>query len=317
VTYAVTVPANVPIGGDFTLCVQGMPGSVAALFVGTQPGATQTKFGTLCIELPAILVMPFQLSSSGEACFPCDLPCQPYLVGATLYLMAIIGNGQPGQAEITDCSTLTIVDDGSCSGPTPGSEPGDFVSYTQGAYGATCSGGNPACLLQDHFDAVFPNGLLMGDPDGADADANYSLLLTSAAAVAAFLPEGMPRDPFDADLVDPINSSAGVLGGQLTAARINVAFDAAGLFDPLKAYPGIALGDLVYVGGVHPLLLGKSVDEVIALTEQAVASLIAMPMDLDDDTVADVNFLDLNDAVALINTNFDNGIVSQGYLMAP
>jgi hypothetical protein len=40
-------------------------------------------------------------------------------------------------------------------------------------------------------------------------------------------------------------------------------------------------------------------------------------MDLDDDTVADVNFLDLNDAVALINTNFDNGIVSQGYLMAP
>src|SRR5262249_20373263 len=43
---------------------------------------------------------------------------------------------------------------------------GDFETFTQGGWGAICHGGNPGCLRDAHFDEVFPDGLVLGDPDG-------------------------------------------------------------------------------------------------------------------------------------------------------
>jgi hypothetical protein len=315
----ISTPPTASIGGSFMICINGTPGSMAMMFIASELGSTPTKFGTMCIKLPALAMALFQIPSSGELCFPCNVPCMQGLVGFTAHLTAIIGGPGPGQGSVTNCSSITVVDTGLCGPPPPqpGSEPGDFVSFTQGAYGGNCAGNSPACMLQANFASVFPSGLLMGDPDGIDGDGIYALLLTSATAVKNFLPEGMPRDPFDQDLTDPTSSSAGVLGGQLTAAMINVAFDAAGVFDSIKAYPGIDLGDLVYVSGVEPVLIGKSVNFVIALANQAISGAIPMPTDVDMDTFPDLTFPQLNTAVAIINTNFDNGTANQGHLLAP
>jgi hypothetical protein len=56
---------------------------------------------------------------------------------------------------------------------------------------------------------------------------------------------------------------------------------------------------------------------VIALANQAISGAIPMPTDVDMDTFPDLTFPQLNTAVAIINTNFDNGTANQGHLLAP
>lgn len=191
------------------------------------------------------------------------------------------------------------------------------MTYTQGAWGGTCAGDNPACLLQAHFDAVFPSGLLMGDQDGIDGDSEFALLLTSADAVKNFLPEGSTRKPFDIDDVDPTTSEAGVLSGQLTAAKINMAFDDAGLFDAKKSLPTVKLGDLRYYSGVHALLLGMTVRDVIELTDQIISGAVPMPLDLDGDLAGDVSYDDLSVALDVFNNNYDNGDQNNLHFILP
>jgi len=53
-----------------------------------------------------------------------------------------------------------------------------FKTFTPGAWGAPCNGGNAGCYRDAHFAAAFPNGLTIG--------CNNTLTLTSAAAVQAF-----------------------------------------------------------------------------------------------------------------------------------
>jgi hypothetical protein len=316
--YDLAIPQDASIGGSFDICLQGLPGSTALLFIALETGTTQTKFGTLCIKLPAILLMPFSIPATGELCFPCDLPCSPALVGTMVRMVAIVGGPEQGVFGLTPCMDLEIMDTGLCDEPPPPStEPGDFATFTQGGWGAACQGGNPGCLLEAHFDGIFPNGLIVGDPDGVDDDEIYALLLTSPIAVAEFLPEGKARKPFSQDDVNPTQSTAGVLGGQLVAAKINVAFDAAGYLDNLKNDAGLLLGDMVYVSGVQPELIGMSINELIALADLAISGDLPMPADVDDDGDQDLNFADLNTAVELINTNFHEGTVDLGHLGAP
>ena len=109
----------------------------------------------------------------------------------------------------------------------------------------------------------------------------------------------------------------GVFAGQLTAAKLNVGFDDAGIFDSLKSQTANKLGDLVYVGGVPSVLLGKSVRFVLDLADQAISGAISEPFDVDGDSIGDITFSQLNDAVEIVNTNFDEGTVNNGNLGYP
>jgi hypothetical protein len=142
-------------------------------------------------------------------------------------------------------------------------------------------------------------------------------VLTSSDAVKNFLPEGSTRKAFDHDAVDVTNSEAGVLSGQLAAAKINVSFDDAGIFDAQKTLVTVKLGDLRYLSGVNPALVGMSVREVIDLTDQVISTAIPMPVDLTGDLEPDVDYADLSLALDVFNQNFDNGDTNNLHFVLP
>ena len=119
-----------------------------------------------------------------------------------------------------------------------------------------------------------------------------------------------------ADLTDPESSSSGVFGGQLVAATLNVAFDAAGIGkctltgDCDFGFPPGTLGTLVYAAGcVDDELVGLSVNDVIALANTAISG---------EGLPAGVTIGDLSDALALLNEEFaDCDTVATGCLELP
>jgi hypothetical protein len=125
--------------------------------------------------------------------------------------------------------------------------PGEFFTYDQFEYGTNTrleEPNNPqaAALLEDNFDTVyapFEDLLQVGVP----GPAGHSLIFDSPDAVLAYLPTGGTPGPLTADLLDPLSSSSGVLGGEVVAATLNTDFSNAGLL----AHPAsVALGDLVF-----------------------------------------------------------------------
>jgi len=184
-------------------------------------------------------------------------------------------------------------------------QPGELCTQTQGGWGTSCNGNNPGCLRDLYFDDLFPNGLVVGDPDGVDGDGASALVLTSSQAVADDLPTGGKPGALLGDVTDPSGkTSAGVFGGQLVAATLNVAFDDAGVGlctltgscdDDIV--PGM-LGDLVFADGcVADGLVGQSVDQVIAWANCAISG-----QDLGSCGVpAGVGIADLSDALTKLN----------------
>jgi hypothetical protein len=306
-----TINQFIPIGDEFELCLEGPPNSSVLLLVSNGPGSVQTKAGTLCLQLPFWLMIPLAIPDTGSICLPACTYCDQVPHGMSFMLQFVTMGPAPGQVGLSNCTSVTFVDGGYCN-------PGEHITFTQGAYGGTCNGNNPACVLQQQFPGVFPNGLLMGDADGIDGDGIFALLLTSADAVKAFLPQGGARDPFDQDATDPIDSAAGVLAGQLATAKINVAFDDAGALDPFKAVPGgPRLGDMIFVEDVHPKLLYRTVREVIHFADLAVSLEGTLPLDVDGDNLGDVGCEDLNVALTAVNENYDNGAGDHGHLADP
>ena len=170
-----------------------------------------------------------------------------------------------------------------------------------------------------YFDSLFPNGLVVGDSDGADGDGSYAIELTSSQAVAAFLPSGGTPQMLTADALDQSGSTAGVLGAQLVAATLNVAFDDAGIglctltgSCDFTSAPG-TLKTLVFNGCVDGGLIGVSVDQVLTWANCAISG-----ADLASCGVpAGVSVADLSDALAVFNQEFVDCVASVGCLRLP
>ena len=120
---------------------------------------------------------------------------------------------------VTDLGCLDI---GECA---------SYCTFIPSDWGAKCSGNNPGCLRDQHFATLFPSGLVLGDQDGIDADNEYAVLLTTAAAVEILFRDALgTQGTFDSDLTDPNSgTSAGRFARHLLAAKLNVAFDDAGI----------------------------------------------------------------------------------------
>jgi hypothetical protein len=230
---------------------------------------------------------------------------------------------------ITNVAELTCEDESLISGSPAGASfdvwcfgddggDGGFCSQTQGGWGTNnCAGNNTACLRDTYFDAFFPNGLVVGDADGPDADGFYSILLTSSAAVAGYLPAGGPPAALTADQTDPQMTSSGVFGGQVVAATLNVVYDDNGVGKctltgdcDFCCAPG-TLRTLLYTTecGVNANLVGLSVNDVLALANTALSG---------GGTPAGVSISDLNDALSLLNEEFvDCDTIATGCLELP
>jgi hypothetical protein len=311
-----TIPETVELGDTWTTCVQAPAGWLAFVLIGGSAGPMESQYGTLSLGAPILDTWPLLIGPTGEECVDHLAHCETWLVGMTGWFQFVAIDPQIQQPSVGDyclsnAATLTVID-GDCI------EPGDFATFTPGGWGAGCSGNNPGCLRDEWFDEVFPLGLVIGDQDGVDGDADCALLLTSSAAVEAFLPSGGTAGKLKKDLIDPVKkTSAGVLAGQLVAATLNVEFDAYGALDALKGKDGVKLADLVYAGGVDDALLGKTVAEVLELANGVISKELAVPVDVDGDGDGDVGYADLAEALTVLNENFDDGLVDNGNLELP
>ena len=154
--------------------------------------------------------------------------------------------------------------------PCPPFEPGDFRTQTQGGWGiAECSGSNPGCYLQAQFNAAFPEGVTLGCGDG------YQWSFADAASVAAFLPQGGPASVFSFDAENP-TGAAGVLSGQLLAAKLSLGFDA---IDGGFGAAETGLQELVFSEGPYA---GWSVEAVMDTADLIIGGCMASSGTLSD-----------------------------------
>ncbi|MBI4882020.1 MAG: hypothetical protein HY812_20525 [Planctomycetes bacterium] len=307
-------PPQVPIGTSFAVSLTAPPGSLSLILLSHGAGPTPTPWGILCVGPSLVGVAPVPMYAP-TVTFNHFVDCNAAFVGITGHFQFLnLDPAKPGQVGLSNSASITIVTNSCGSG---GFDPGDMVTFTQGGWGAKCCGNNPGCLRDAHFAAVFPCGLVLGDHDGPDWDCFHAVLLTCAKAVENFLPAGGPPGKLCHDYVNPLTTSAGVFAGQLTAAKMNVGFDTAGIFDPMKTDPAVKLKDLIFVANVHPKIKGYSVEEIIYISDMVISGELPTPVDLDGNLVGDVNESDLSNALDALNNNFDNGTINQGSLGMP
>jgi hypothetical protein len=201
----------------------------------------------------------------------------------------------------TCCRTVTI---GPCEGDST-------CSFTQGGWGSTCPPGQqgnpqstqPGCIRDNYLGEVFPTGLTIGlDGEGLD-----SATWTDAQAVEQFLPTGGPVGPLGEDLVDPVDTPAGVLAGQILALKINVGLSCDSVFLDLgMTESSSCLGDYVIpeeCPGDDPAdscsrFAGLTVAEFLDVADQALAG---------DSTVLEpykAGYLDLNCTATWVNEHY-------------
>ncbi len=166
----------------------------------------------------------------------------------------------------------------------------NFRTQTQGGWGATPNGNNPAMYLQNHWANCFPNGITVG------CASNNTLTLTSSTAVKNFLPSGSTPSVLPSDKVNPGGTYNNVLAGQLVAAVINVTVDAC---DPDFSQATGWLGDVTYVGGTFA---GMTISEVIDAANQFIGG-----------CGGSYTAAQFNEALTNFNENYHNGTVNNGY----
>ncbi len=195
---------------------------------------------------------------------------------------------QPTAADNNGNVTYSYLDDTDC--PLT-EEECDYLTYTQGGWGAPANGNNPGVYRNANFAGAFPSGLVLGCEPG------NTLTLTSAAAVENFLPSGSTPAVLGADYLNPGGSYNNVLAGQLMAATLSTTFDA---YDANFAPAAGWLGNQVIGSGTFAGMT------------------IAQLLDVANDVIGGCSNAytpaQLNVALTALNENFDNG-GNQGYIL--
>lgn len=186
------------------------------------------------------------------------------------------------------CSTtITLPTGTSCAG---------IRTETQSTWGAIASGSNPAAYLTSNFNAAFPapNFLTIGC-------GTRKLVLTSAAAVTAFLPSSgtLFRLP-TGTLQNPATSYGNSMAGELVALKLSVRFDE--LF-PTFSSAGVSLKNMLIASGTFT---GWTVQQLIDAADAKIGScggVYTRPA--------------LNIAITAVNQGYAGGTISSGYLVCP
>lgn len=166
---------------------------------------------------------------------------------------------------------------------------GQFTTFTQGGYGTNCNGGNPGCYRDAHFDAAFPDGLIIGC-------GSNTLTFTTSAAVASYLPAGGGSALLSGAVVNPVGSR-GVLSSQLLALTLSVGFDVA---DPNFSPSTTSFSSLTIKSGTFA---GMSIANFLQLANNIIGGCSTQ-----------YSLSAINEAATALNENFDNGTVDNGFV---
>src|SRR5262249_27058679 len=110
--FAITTPADAPIGEAFDICLFAPGGDGIALMVSLGQGPTATPYGSFCLDFPPLVIFTFDMPAAGTRCFHTHMPCDPNLVGVTGYLQFVALKG-PGAADgLSNQTRMIVVDHG-------------------------------------------------------------------------------------------------------------------------------------------------------------------------------------------------------------
>ena len=223
-------------------------------------------------------------ASSTATAITCAVSTSTVTVSATGGTAPYTGTGTFTRTAGTH--SFTVTDANGCPSTTSVTiiEPLCFCSYTQGGWGATPQGNNPARLLSNNFGVAFPSGIEVGIPGAG----GFSMTFSSALGVQNYLPAGGTPNALTSDQTNPLNSTAGVFGGQVLALRINV-----GMSDAGKTTAGY--GNLTYIGA--GCLSGMKVRDILAAMETALGG---------GQPPAGCSIPGLNGLATNLNESFDN-----------
>ncbi|MFZ9943288.1 MAG: T9SS type A sorting domain-containing protein [Bacteroidia bacterium] len=168
-----------------------------------------------------------------------------------------------------------------------------YRTQTQGGWASTPNGSNPGTYLNNNFAAAFPTGLEIG--------CTNKLRLTSALAVRSYLPQtSTPNKLPSGTLVNPSRSAhKNVFAGQLVTLALNLRFD------EYDANFGSSLGRLRDLYIAQGPFLGWTVGQLYDQANRKIGGC----------TAANFSFADYNNAVDMVNRNYDNGLVMGNYLV--
>ena len=178
----------------------------------------------------------------------------------------------------------------------------EYCTFTQEEWGALPAGSNAGTLLAFNFAKVYPKGyVLIGTESGFNA--RFSL-----AGVQKFLPATQAPGGFSAKLVDPATTSAGSLGGEVLALQLSVDFNRA----LVTGTANNNIPSLIYNGDAKDALNGKSIAEILSVTNSVLAGEAMLP--------AGYTLTRHNALIRNLNAAFDNCAVSAwalAHLSAP
>lgn len=116
-----------------------------------------------------------------------------------------------------------------------------FTTYSKGGWGSPPAGNNPGALRDQYWDQVYPDGMVVGDPN------NYTITFSSGSDVRNYLPGGGQPQVLSKSWVNPgKRDKLGNMADQIIAARLNRDYNAAGF---LGVNPNYTLGELVFLDG--------------------------------------------------------------------
>jgi LruC domain-containing protein len=133
-----------------------------------------------------------------------------------------------------------------------------FTTYSKGGWGQKAHGNNVGKLRDTYFDQVYPGDFVVGNP------AKYTLTFNSSQNIKDYLPGGGGPKVLTKDYVNPKKKDKlGNMADQITAARLNRDFNAAGV---LGVNPDFTLGELVFIDGPFANI---SVNDFLVMAELA------------------------------------------------
>jgi len=279
-----TTSASGAFGGEVVTLQLNVDFSDAGFITGT----AGLKFGDLTICNSGVTA----LNGASVRQF---LAAANQLLGGGTSTYGTIGDLQPIAGDLNgafiDGTPSTLAQTSLVNGKSCGWKNGDFVTYTQIAWGA---GGAGNATMVANYGTVYSStagGFLIGAATG------FTALWTDVSILSAYLPATGGTATLTSNVTDATSTSAGVFGGDVAALKLNIDFADAGV---LKGNASVKFGDLTLCGFTTTLsaLNGTSVRQFLSTANTALSG-GATPYGL----------IDLDNVATQLNLSFLAGAV--------
>jgi hypothetical protein len=207
------------------------------------------------------------------------------------------------RALIIALSAATIFLHSECASATTW-QVGDLTTYPQAAWGGDPTLDAGAILLTNSFNTVY--GATFGVTVGSFS--GFTMSFDNAPSVLAYMPSIGLFAPLNGNVLDPISTASGGLGGETLGLEFNVDFSDAGF---LPGTSGFRFGNLILanLNGAQASLNGLTVRQFLGDTNILLSGGSSV-----------ITIADLGSLVGLVNGSFFEGTpdqFAQDHLVAP